>query len=149
MLKGKEFLTNLVLLKEQHRNETAAEYLREMTSTEAIRKTFRRIKFVKKKIEQTATTYVTRPLGGGTVEEITNKDGLEKAIIKENIQKYHQTEDSCPLFEPQIYGDIRKYGDGPAVPDILLGMYSPPPGTSDPVNVFLTQMRKADSTHTL
>ena len=55
---------------------------------------------------------------------------MEKYIIKENESKFHQTEGRCPLLYGRLYRDLGAMGDGPEVPNVLNGTYTPPPGTS-------------------
>ena len=136
-----EFLSRLALEKEQRGKHKATHYLREMKTMEVIKKMFMKIKFVEKKLKKTATTYVTHKSQDGTTEELTQKTELEKAIIKENLDKYRQTKSACPLFQDSLFQDIGTSGNGPAVDSILKGDYKPPPGTSPATTTFLQYMR--------
>ena len=53
--------------------------------------------------------YVTHKKADGTIEELTQKQELEDAIIAENLNKYHQTEMACPLFWDRLFQDIGTY----------------------------------------
>ena len=78
---------------------------------------------MEKKLKKTSTTFVTKNAADGSVIELTDKQSLEEAIIAEITKKYHQTESTCPLFHPSIYGQIDSIGDGPTTPDILNGTF--------------------------
>ena len=71
---------------------------------------------------------------------------MEKYIIKENKSKFHQTEGRCPLLYGQLYRDLGAMGDGPEVPNVLNGTYTPPPGTSA-VTVQWLQSLKIEDPH--
>ena len=58
-------------------------------------------------------------------------------------------EHSCPLFEEAILHNIGETGNGPEVPNILNGTYTPLPGTSKPVCTFLHYMCRSSKTLTL
>ena len=109
-----EHLTQLAMEKERYGEKSHVHYLQEMQGIETIWKQHRRIKFIEKKLEKTSTTCVTKKMGDGSVKEFTDKVELEKAIISENIKKYHQTEATCPLFNPMIYKEIGPIGTSPA-----------------------------------
>ena len=97
-----EHLSKLAMTKEQYSDKSSAHYLREMRTTETVRKKHRWIKLVEKKLEKTSTTFVTTKTNDGSTIELTDKESLENAIIKENTKKYHQTESLCPLFHPSF-----------------------------------------------
>ena len=71
---------------------------------------------------------------------------LEKAIISENVKKYHQTEATCPLFNPAIYNNIGSIGTGPASTAILEGHLDPHTSTGTATTKdFLAYMKKTAS----
>ena len=138
-----EHLTNLVMEKEQHGDKSSAIYLRELKHIEQTLKKHRHIKFVEKKFEKTLTTFVTKTLDDGTILELTDKDALEQEIINKNLQKYHQTEDSCQLFDDPICQEIVHLRDGPAREQILDRTYTVPADTSQATTDFQQYMRKS------
>ena len=99
-------------------------YLRELQDVERTRKKHGHIKYVEKKLKKTSTTFVTKQMADGTVMEYTDKATLEKEIIAENLKKYHQMEDSCPLFEQPLHCEIGPLGNGAAKDRILDGTYT-------------------------
>ena len=101
-----------------------------MKEVEKTRKKHHCIKFVKKKLEKTSTTFVTKTMDNGTVMELIDKAKFEKEIIAENLKKYHQSEASCPLFHPPLYKEICSLDDGPACASILKGAYKAPDDTT-------------------
>ena len=144
-----EFLSKLAAAQEQHGNHSSAHHLRQLQHKEAVQKTIQWIMFVTKKLQKSATTFVTNPKADGTVEELTDKQALDSAIIEENLKIYHQTEESCPLFEDNIFRDIGPLRDRPVVQNILNGTYTPHKGSSERVDEFLQNMRKSSKVPSL
>ena len=63
-----------------------------MNRLEGIRRLFRNIRFMEGKIRGGSTTQVSVTVADGLVQEFTSQTEVEAKIIKENEQKYHQTE---------------------------------------------------------
>ena len=78
------------------------------------------------------------------MSELTRKDEMEKAILAENEEKFHQTEDWCPLLHGQLALDLGLMGDGPRVPDVLHGTYECPDGTSEHTRKWIEHMKIED-----
>ena len=142
-LEYREQLANAIA---EQGNKPRAAVIKQLNAKEEARLTSRKIKFLTGKLQGGGTTFVTRTRRDGTVEEITDKVALETAIIKENIVKYHQTEDSCPLFTPQLMRDIGPMGEGPKVQDILQGTYECAPDTPKHVKTFIQSMSQPVTT---
>ena len=104
-------------------DRSLATYLREMQDVGQTRMKHHRIKYVEKKLKKTLTTFVTKQITDGTIMEFTDKVMLEEEIIVENLKKYHQTEDSCPLFDQLLHRKIGPLGNGTARDRILNGTY--------------------------
>ena len=69
------------------------------------------------KIKKSGTSFVTRTVNYGTVEESNQKVPLEKIILKKNTKKFHQNEGSFTLINyPRLYLGLRQYNDGQSVP---------------------------------
>ena len=64
------------------------------------------IKYIKGKLSKPGTTLVTQQQTDGRALEITDKIPLEKIIIEENLEKYHQTEGAFPLLDDPRLTDI-------------------------------------------
>ena len=89
---------------------------------------------------------VALTLNDVTVEEINQKLPLERTIMKENNNKFYQTEGSCPLTNnPRLYLDLGQYGDGPSVPEVLCVSYQCPSGTTPTVVTFLWHLQRPSS----
>ena len=69
-----DFLTKLAEAKEPFGNNSSAHYLGQLQQTESIQKSSQRINFVTKKLQKTATIFVTRNRAHSMVEEITDKN---------------------------------------------------------------------------
>ena len=120
-------------------NHTAATMLRQMDLHEQQRRDSRRVKATLKKNSRCGTTRI-QVIEGSVTKDITKKAEMERLIIAENEKKYHQTERSCPLLQGQLLQDIGLLGDGPAVPDILNGTYTPPPSSTKAVKLWLKNL---------
>ena len=114
------FLEELAQAMEDAGNGKKASNIKNMIERERKIEAFKKIKIVTKGSQNLATTFI-RTKVDGKIKEISNQEGIEKAIIKENKKKYHQTEGVCPfLREPlrQIFGD---YGETDQVQSLLEG----------------------------
>ena len=140
-----EHLTKLAMEKEQHNDKSSAAYLREIKDVEQTRKKHRCIKFVEKELKKTLTTFVAKETTDGIIMVFTDKATLEEEIIAENIKKYHQTEDSCPLVDQPLHCKIGPLSNGTARGRILDGTYTAPETASPATTDFLRYMRKSSS----
>ena len=124
-------------------NSTAASELKKMIHRERQRQTARRVRRAVGKSRGAGTTKV-QVVRGGRLTEITSKSEMENAILQENEEKFHQTEQWCPLLHGQLAIDLGLVGDGPKVPDILRGTYTCPPGTSEHTRKWIQHMKIED-----
>ena len=95
-------------------NHSAIMELNAMNLRERQRDSARKIKYVTGQLQGVSTSHVEVADEQGNTTEITAKQELEAAIIRENEAKFHQTED-CPLLNGQLLLDIGLLGDGPQV----------------------------------
>ena len=72
---------------------------------------------------------------------------MEKYIMKENEEKFHQTEGWSPLLEGQLAQDIGIFGEGPRVQDILEGKYMVPDGYHPSVQRWINTLKMDKSQH--
>lgn len=100
---------------------SAAQHLINLTQREDTRQINRRVKYIHNKGGTGSTTFVTVKGRGGEVNEITERKELEKAIITENLVKYHQTENHCPLLQDAIIQKIGRLGENGGARAILDG----------------------------
>ena len=133
------FRERLAQDKAKEGNQSAATVLRQMNQQEQQRKNARRIKATLHRNERCGTTRI-QVIEGNRLKDVTKKSEMEKYIIKENEEKYHQTEKSCPLLQGQLLEDIGLLGDGPKVDEILNGTYVPPPNTTKAVKMWLKNL---------
>ena len=138
----RNFLESLAEAKALAGNRKASTVLKDMIHREEVRTTYRRIKYATKQ-RQSGTTkiHITKK---GKKKEITKKQEMEKYIMRENEEKFHQTEGRCPLLHGQLFRDLGTMGDGPRVSEVLKGTYVPPPGTSKMTRRWLKQMKRKD-----
>jgi len=106
-----EFRSQLADAKEAAGTVKAAVHLQNMNRIEAIRTLFRNIRYIEGKMRAGASAQVTIINADDSLSELTGKDGVEKAIIKSNERKYHQTEGGSQLLEPFLMRDIGTFGE--------------------------------------
>ena len=73
----------------------------------------------------------------GITTEISEKKQMEEAIIKENTQKCHQTEKTCPFLKNPLKNHFGPLGKGPATEMVLNGSYITPPCENQQTKQFL------------
>ena len=114
-----EYRHRLAAAKEDAGNIPAATYLRNMNRIEAQRQLFRNIRFMEEKLTAGSTTQVTISSPEGRTIELTQREEVEKVVMAENERKFHQTEGGSQLLSDRFVRDIGKFGDGPAVEEVL------------------------------
>ena len=94
------------------------------------RRLFRRLKPISRKFSEnlSTTSVVTRDNAGNRIE-ISEKKDMEKAIMSENVKKYHQCESSCPFLKEPLSTLFGPYGNTPDCDKVLAGSFNPPAGT--------------------
>jgi hypothetical protein len=115
-----EYRTRLADQMATEGNTTREQHLRNLNRNEESRRLHRRVRYITGKGTTGSTTFVTVQREGRTTK-ITERKELERAIITENLIKYHQTEDTCPLLQPDVLELISTLGDGPEVANVLDG----------------------------
>ena len=102
------------------------------------RHTYRRLAPLKKTFhENLSTTSVIQTLPTGATIEITDREPMEAAIIKENKKKYHQSETSCPFLKEPLRTAFGAYGETKATDEVLQGEYNIPSSCNDFTTKFL------------
>jgi hypothetical protein len=110
--------------------------LKQLRHRESQRATAKKIKFIQGKLNRSSTIIVTETLEDGTVIDITDKRGMEKAIIHSNKKKFKQSF-STPFYN-HPYNKIFGYlGLTKASGQVLAGTYIPPATASSHVKDFL------------
>jgi hypothetical protein len=137
-----EYRHRLAKAKEEEDNIPAATHIRNLTMQEDTRQLFRRIRHLEKKVTNLSTSRITITMKDGGSKEITNKQLIERHIIKSNECKYHQTEGKGQLQQGQLLKDLGITGTGPKSSQVLDGSYSPPTGTNHATRQFLRTMKK-------
>ena len=117
-----------------------AKIVKGLVATEKQRELFRKLKFVHEKNKDLSTKYVTVNTPQGKVI-ITDKQEMEKAIINENKDKYHQTESTCPFMHSPLKEHFGEKGLGPYTEDVLQGNYNIPSTVSEYTRDYLELCR--------
>ena len=70
---------------------------------------------------------------------------LEDAIINENREKYHQTEDTCPFLTQPLQSHFGRLGKGPSTEEALEGNYNIPTNQTDQTKKYIELCRMPQS----
>ena len=101
----------LAKAKEEAGNKTAANYLRELNEKETIRIFFHRIKRIEQRINAGSTSQVQTTKADGTIEQYIIRKDIERAIMDNNKQKFHQTEGTSDLLSEESIQLFGHYGE--------------------------------------
>ena len=126
-------------------NGDAVKILREMQHRESIRRTYRQIGSTLRPSKGSTTKIHVRTKQG--FKEVTQMLTMERYIMKENEEKFHQTEGWSPLLEGQIAKDLGLYGEGPRVQDVLDGTYNVPEGYHPSVQRWIDTLKMDKTQH--
>ena len=106
----------------------------------------RQIKVVLNKIQSQGVTKVEINTATNDVVEVTSKEGIERACLHENKQKYLQIRHTPCLVEP-LRSELRWDANTPAGEQILQGTYNAPIGTHEYAQEFFNELQEAELTH--
>jgi hypothetical protein len=139
-----EYRYRLAKALEEDNKITAAIHIRNLTHQENTRALYRRIRYMEHKIKNLATSRVIATTKRGRKIEVTDKEEMEKCILRENERKYHQTEGTGQLQTGRFLSDFGTMGDGTQVDSLLHGRYLAPRGVSKITKDFLNLMKRPD-----
>ena len=94
------------------------------------------------KTHSNSTTHVSITSKEGIKEDITDKEKMEKAIIEENVKKFHQTENTCPFLKHPLKEQFGYFGEGPAMEQVYQGNYQPLQHLDEYTKEFLEVCKK-------
>ena len=97
---------------------------------------FRKLATIYNKMADLSTKCVTVTDNNGT-RIITEKEEMKKAIVEENRQKYHQTEESCPFMKQPLREHFGPVGMETETQAALDGDYVPPNNISPQTQSFI------------
>jgi hypothetical protein len=122
------FLVDLAKAKAKANNTDPELELQSMRRIETQKRMARNVKRMRGKLTRTATTqvYVTE---NGIRRVATKKLDIEQVCIAKNDSRFSQSEPTPPMTAPLLQ-DLGYLADGPAIEDILNGVYIPPDGTN-------------------
>ena len=140
-----EYRNQLAKAKEDAGDLSAANYLRQLNTTEATRKLFSNIRAVEQKLRAGSTSQVQITKNDGEVILHTDKEAIEKVISQVNENKYHQTEGGSQLLDKEFIERLGLHGEGPEVKDVLQGHFNFPPSTSPATKEFLQACQRPSS----
>ena len=102
------------------------------------RRLYKRLKPISRKFgENLSTTLVVKTQPDGTQIEISQKAEMERAIISENVAKYHQCEETCPFLRPPLSTLFGPYGDSSQSDKVMDGTFVPPSGIDEMTVAYL------------
>jgi hypothetical protein len=85
---------------EQHSQKE--KIIRQLLHREEQRKVARKIRFLRGKFSKNSTTMVTTETPTGELQEITDKREMERAIMKNNEQKFRQSYNTPFFYQPLL-----------------------------------------------
>ena len=135
-----DFTLELAKALEKKGKGKTAKIVKSLVATERQREMFRKLKVVHEKNKDLSTKYVTVNTPRGKII-ITDKNQMERAIIDENKDKYHQTEGTCPFMKSPLKQHFGDKGIGPETESVLDGSYVPPKDVSEYTKDFLELCR--------
>jgi hypothetical protein len=138
-----DYRYRLAIAMEKEDNVAAATHICNLSYQENTRALFCRIRYMERKLTNLSTTHVTtRTNRKGKKVELVQKQAVERCILQENEQKYHQTEGTGQLVQRgKLLCDFGTMGEGPQVEALPNGQYAPSMGTSRHTKDFLRMMR--------
>ena len=134
----KTFLTNLAEAKERNGEGKKAKIILQLQKTEEQRKQYRSLLPLCKKFQQNlGTTSVIVTMPDNTTVELTDQEGMIKAIVNENRKKFHQSETSCPFLNFPLLHEFGPYGTTKNIEKVLSGTYVCPENTDEFTKLFI------------
>ena len=124
---------------------TQEEEIRKMIDREDMRKVHRRIRRMNGKDRNAGTSMVTATNEEGIIEEITDREGLEEAIIDENRTKFIQSGDTPFYLEP-LRSEFDEECKHENYDKVLEGTYVVPEGVDEYSKILIQGMVKHDET---
>ena len=118
--------------------------VKQLIAIENQRAMFRKLAAVYNKTKDLSTKTVTVTSESGS-KVITEKMELEDAIINENREKYHQTEDTCPFLTQPLQSHFGRLGKGPSTEEALEGNYNIPTNQTDQTKKYIELCRMPQS----
>ena len=125
--KRQSWLETLAEARAEEGNLTQEQEIKNMLRREEQRKTARIIKRVNGKLRSGSVTSVVAPNSSGEWEEVTTKEGIEKALLEENERRFNQARDT-PFLVPPLADLVGPLGTGPMAEAILQGNFMIPAG---------------------
>ena len=136
------FLENLAARHEDAGKGKKATHLRLLLSLETQRDVFRQLRFYNKSSDNMAIKELRVTNTNGEQVIINDQLSMETSMGEENMRKYHQTEDTCPFFHPNLRTDFGDLADGPCVQQVLDGTYTPAPEVDSYTKSFLESCQR-------
>ncbi len=137
------FLENLAVALEEEGKGKKATIMRVLLTREQDRRMYRRIKALKTAGEGSlSTSFVNVKNPDGSITSVSKKEDLERAIINENIKKYHQCENT-PFFKEPLVSDFGRFGEGPCTKQVAEGTYEIPPNVDSVTADFIRECKQS------
>jgi hypothetical protein len=120
-------------------NTTKEKMLKVIRHREKQRTTARKIKFLRGKLKAGSTTMVTVQLSDGSSQDITGKQAIEEAILKNNQEKYQQSFHT-PFLQSPLREAFGFKGLSSAAQAVLGGVYEPPENVDRYTKAFIKEL---------
>ncbi len=120
-------------------NTTKEKMLKVIRHREKQRTTARKIKFLRGKLKAGSTTMVTVQLSDGSSQDITGKQEIEEAILKNNQEKYQQSFHT-PFLQSPLREAFGFKGLSSAAQAVLGGVYDTPENVDPYTKAFIEEL---------
>ena len=127
-------------------NSTAERQLKALTGREEQRKQAARLRRISGKPTRSGLTRLLKTHDDGQVEEITEKEPMERAALDEYQKRLHQT-GPTPLMQQPLVEDVQFLGVGPHAAAILDGTYDIPADVDQHTREYLEHLRRPPDYH--
>ena len=98
---------------------------------------YRKLKQVTRSASNLGVTFITVIDENGISKDITEKEQMEKAIMEENVHKYHQTEATCPFLKEPLKSEFGQYREKEKTYEVTEGDYEIPEGIDQYTRDFI------------
>ena len=123
---------------------TKAKKLLQLQAVEAQRRTWRKIKYLRRKLRSGGVTFVIDTLPDGSLKEVMDKAGMEQVLVRVHEKKIRSSEHT-PLMNEPLLSDFGHLGvDKPASDKVMAGTYEPPDGCDDFAARLLRHLAQSD-----
>jgi len=122
--------------------------IKQLQERESQRSNARQIRYLQGKIKSGSTTMVTLQMDDGTTVDLTSKDEVEKAIIKNNTEKFQQAQNN-PFYKFPLSYELSYKGTTSSTASVLAGVFESNHETDPTVTELLEHLKMPEEIYKL